>query len=255
MILNGKNLLTYCLLGDPEVDIYTNKPKVVLNPFNSTIYEGQLVSITIRDENATVIPYARIHLKNNNGKYHTTYADENGLANFRIPNHENEVYNVTITGHNLIPLNFNFTALPDYDYPDLNAVDIIPGSPSASNNIVFNIEASDNQSGVESVYAYLSKDNFTTYSYFGLSNNFGEDYEEFSIEIGKLESGDYSYFIYIRDYANNTHIFYDLNYKFSVLAPLIDYILIISIFAIIGVVGIAFFLLFIGLRKYTRAFR
>ncbi|MFW9827468.1 MAG: C25 family cysteine peptidase, partial [Candidatus Thorarchaeota archaeon] len=247
-----KNLLTYCLLGDPEVDIYTNKPKVVLNPFNSTIYEGQLVSITIRDENAKLIPYARIHLKNINGKYHTVYADKNGLANFRIPNHENEVYNVTITGHNLIPSNFNFTALPDYNSPDLNAVEITPGSPSASNNIVFNIEASDNQSGVESVYVYLSKDNFTSYSYFGLSNNFGEDYEQFSVEIGKLESGDYSYFIYIRDYANNTRIFYDLNYKFSVLAPLIDYILIISIFAIIGVVGIAFFLLFIGFRKYTR---
>ncbi|GAH93296.1 unnamed protein product, partial [marine sediment metagenome] len=34
---------TYNLLGDPEVDIYTNKPKLALNPFTEDIYEGQLV--------------------------------------------------------------------------------------------------------------------------------------------------------------------------------------------------------------------
>ncbi|GAF88783.1 unnamed protein product [marine sediment metagenome] len=44
-----KNMLTYCLLGDPEVDIYTKIPIEVVNPFLESIYEGQLVSILIKD--------------------------------------------------------------------------------------------------------------------------------------------------------------------------------------------------------------
>ncbi|NVM37611.1 MAG: hypothetical protein HWN81_18600, partial [Candidatus Lokiarchaeota archaeon] len=108
-----KNILTYCLLGDPELDIYTNKPKLALNPFTENIYEGQLVSITIRDFNGKTVPYARVYLRGSDGKYHTAYADENALVSFRVPAQENEVYNVTITGHNLIPSYFNFTTIPD----------------------------------------------------------------------------------------------------------------------------------------------
>jgi hypothetical protein len=247
-----KNLLTYCLLGDPEVDIYTDQPKAVKNPFNSTIYEGQLVSIIIRNVDNKIVPYARVHLKTADGKYYSVYANKNGLASFRIPAQENKIYNVTITGHNLIPTYFNFSVLPDYDFSQLTAVQINPESPSASNNIIFNIDASDDKSGIEGVYIFLSKDNFTTYSYFGLSNDFGENLEQFPIEIGKLEPGDYSYFIYIRDYANNTKIFYDFSYSFSIAAPLINYVLIITIFIIIGVIGLSFFFLFIRFKNQSR---
>ncbi|MFX1478002.1 MAG: C25 family cysteine peptidase, partial [Promethearchaeota archaeon] len=66
-----KNLLTYCLLGDPEVDIYTNKPKLAMNPFKENYYEGQLVSIVIKDINNKIVPYGRVHLTSLDGKYHT----------------------------------------------------------------------------------------------------------------------------------------------------------------------------------------
>ena len=157
-----KNLLTYCLLGDPELDIYTNKPKLALNPFTENIYEGQLVSTSIKDINGKIIPYARVHLKSSDGKYYTAYADEYGLVRFRLPAQATEFYNVTITGHNLVPTHFNFTTITDNYDPQLLRLDVIPKKPSIFTKINFNIETYDNMSGIESVYLILSKDNFTT---------------------------------------------------------------------------------------------
>jgi hypothetical protein len=246
-----KQLLTYCLLGDPELDIYTNRPKLALNPFTKNIYEGQLVTTTIRDVSGKVIPYARIHLKTSNGKYYTTYADINGLASFRLPAQENEVYNVTITGHNLIPSYFNFTALPDNTKPQISGTQIIPKNPSTSDSIIFNIETYDNQSGIESTYLLLSKSNFSTYTYYGLSNEFEENGSSFTLNIDRLEPDEYSYLIVARDYANNTNVFYKSNFTISIPMPIIDYVFIVSIIMIIGVVGISVFFLYKSFHKYS----
>jgi len=95
-----KNILSYNLLGDPEVDVYTNKPLNATNPFTENIYEGQLIKSIIRDNNGSIVPYARVHMRTNDGKYRTVYADIQGEVNFRVPAQANENYNVTITGHN-----------------------------------------------------------------------------------------------------------------------------------------------------------
>ncbi|MFX1502363.1 MAG: C25 family cysteine peptidase [Promethearchaeota archaeon] len=247
-----KNLLTYCLLGDPELDIYTNIPISAQDPFTENIFEGQLVSVTIKDIKNKIVPYARVHLTTLDGKYYTAYADKNGLVSFRVPAQENEFYNVTITGHNLIPSYFNFTTLPDLNDPEITKVELIPQNPSTSNNIVFNIDAYDNQSGIECVYVFLSKDNFSTYLYYGTSNNFDENDETFSIEIGRLGAGIYSYFIFTRDYANNTRIFYNTIFNFSIPTPFIDYILIIAIIMIAAVAGVSIFLLYRSLKRHSR---
>ncbi|MFX1308756.1 MAG: C25 family cysteine peptidase [Promethearchaeota archaeon] len=247
-----KQLLTYCLLGDPEVDIYTNIPKPVLNPFTENIYEGQLVSITIKDINNKIVPYARVHIRSFDGKYFTSYADEQGLASFRLPVQANEFYNVTITGHNLIKSHFNFTTLPDNNKPQLLGVEYNPKYPSTADNIFFTIHSLDNYSGVESAYIFLSRNNFTSYSYYGSFNNYEENTEIFTIDTDKLTPGEYSYIIVSRDYANNTIVFHDTTFRFSIPAPLMDYIFIISIILIFGVVGISVFILYSGFKKFTR---
>ncbi|UCD00966.1 MAG: hypothetical protein JSV23_08780 [Promethearchaeota archaeon] len=246
-----KNILTYCLLGDPELDIYTNKPKLALNPFTENIYEGQLVSITIKDIDGKIIPYARVHLKTSDGVYHTSYADENGIANFRVPAKVNN-YNVTITGHNLTPSYFNFTTLPDNNKPQLFRIDYTPQIPTTSDIITFNIEFHDNNSGIESIYFFLSKNNFTDYTYFRLSNDFEENDAFFTFNTERLLPGEYSYFIVARDYANNTNIIYNSTFKFTLPKPLIDYIIPVLVVMIIGVVGISVFVLYNGLQKYSR---
>ncbi len=246
-----KQLLTYCLLGDPEVDIYTNKPKLALNPFIETIYEGQLVSITIKDENSRIVPYARVHLGGSGGKYHTAYANENGVVSFRIPAEENEIYNVTITGHNLIPSHFNFTALLDNASPQLFGIQCNPKNPKTLDITTFNIEAHDNKSGIESAYIFLSKNNFIDYIYYGLSNSIEEDKELIPVKTERLTPGEYSYFIVLRDYANNTDIFYNSGYIFSIPQNIINYIAPFSLVLIIAVGGVSVLTLYTGLRKYS----
>ena len=247
-----KNLLTYCLLGDPELDIYTNKPIAAQNPFTENIYEGQLAFITIKDVNGKIVPYARVHLKTSDGKYYSVYADENGLASFRVPAQETEFYNVTITGHNLVPSYFNFTTLPDNSKPQLLGLECIPENPTTSDIITFNIGVHDNNSGIECVYIFLSKNNFTDYNYFGLSNSFEENNELFTFNTDRLMPGEYSYFIIARDYANNTNIFYDSTFEFTIPRPIIDYIIPVSIVMIIAIAGISAFILFNDLQKYSR---
>ncbi|GAH89746.1 unnamed protein product, partial [marine sediment metagenome] len=64
--------------------------------------------------------------------------------------------------------------------------------------------------------------------------------------------GEYSYFIYTRDYANNTNIFYEETFKFTIPKPIIDYILPVSLIVIIGIAGVSAFTIYKGIKKYSR---
>ncbi len=249
-----KQLLTYCLLGDPEVDIYTNIPKSVLNPFTENIYEGQLVSTTIKDIDGNNIPFARVHIRGTGEKYYTTYADGDGLVSFRIPTEEDEKYNVTITGHNLIPSYFNFTTLPDNTLPQVVDVEYYPKNPKTSVSTTFNIQTHENKSGIECVYLFLSKNNFSDYIHHGLSNSVGEINNLFQITTERLTPGHYSYFIVLRDYANNTNIIHDSDFIFLVPQVMIDYLIPLSIVMIIVLGGVSVFVVYNGLKKYKQFF-
>ena len=249
-----KNLLTYNLLGDPEVDIYTNLPKLVKNPFTENIYEAQLVSIIINNINNEIVPYARVHLTSSDGKYHTVYADEHGVVKFRLPKQAFETYNVTITGHNLIPSYFNFTTLPDDIDPMVGDVEFIPRNPSTSNTIYLNLDIYDNYSGLDCVYLFLSGNNFEKYTYYRLSNTFLENENQFTVNLGKFHPGIYDYFIVARDYANNTIVFQDSGFKFTIPKPILDYILPVSLILIIGITGLSVYLIVKGIKIYARIF-
>ncbi|MFX1312544.1 MAG: C25 family cysteine peptidase [Promethearchaeota archaeon] len=250
-----KNILTYCLLGDPEVDIYTNKPQNALNPFTDNIYQGQLVSLVIRDNNNQLVPNARIHFKTLDGIYYTVYADANGVVKFRVPMHSTQLYNVTITGHNLIPSNFNFMTLTDNSMPELREVICNPQNPTTADTIYFNIKAFDNYSGLESVYLFLSKDNFKQFTNYSVSNGILDDDNLFMLETENLKPGKYSYLVLLRDYANNTKIIYKNSFNFTISIPLINYILPISLVVIIGAAGISIFIFYKGMQTYLKIIR
>ena len=250
-----KNILTYSLLGDPEVDIYTKKPKFALNSFTNPIYEGQLISTTIKDIDGRIVPYARVHLRTLDGKYRTAYADIDGNVKFRVPTQANEVYNITITGHNLIPSYFNFTVLSDNDKPELLGVSYTPKNPSTVKKIHFDIELQDNASGIESVLLFISNNNFENYSFYRISNEFQENENNFIFSLDKLKPGDFSYSVIARDYANNTKMFNSENFKFTIAKPIVDYIFAISLILIIGVVGISVFIVYKGIQKYSDIIR
>ncbi|MBY8987082.1 MAG: hypothetical protein KGD61_01410 [Candidatus Lokiarchaeota archaeon] len=250
-----KNVLTYNLLGDPELDIYTKVPTQVPNFFSGNIYEGQCMSFQVKDNLGRIVPRARINLRTLNGKYRTVYSDINGFVDFRLPPEANENYSVIITGHNVIPSYFNFTTLPDTDIPELLTVTRIPLNPTVTDNILFSFTTSDNNSGIESVFFLLSNNNFSVFSLNRLNNDFNENKQEFNITLNKLEPGEYSYVVITRDYTNKTSVFYEDNLNFSIPKPITDYMLIVASIMIVGLVGISIVVVIIGMKRHKKNIR
>ena len=245
-----KNVLTYNLLGDPEVDIYTQTPGNLSNYFLDDYYEGQRITFTVTDNKSRVVPYPRIHLNTTDGKYRTVYGDINGNVMFRLPKQANESYDVIMTGHNLIPTHFNFTTLEDPIKPEILSSEFEPLVPSVSDNVCFNIEAYDNYSGIEGVFVLLSKDNFNTFEILRCSNESQTNENMFIFEHYKLDPGDYSYVIVARDYANNTEIFYQGSYALTIPIPLTDYVLVVVTITIIAVAGVSIIVGVKGQKKH-----
>ncbi len=246
-----KNILSYNLLGDPEVDIYTNKPANASNPFIQDIYEGQLITTTIKDIKGKTVPYARVHLKASDGKYRTVYGDINGKVSFRLPAQANETYNVTITGHNLTPSFFNFITLSDNSKPEFIDEDCSPEYPTVSDNVCFDIEVHDSQSGIESVYLLKSDDDdFEKYTYYKMVHRLEVDKDDYKYTVNKLDPGKYYFLVVARDWANNKEILDKDSFEISIPIPLMDYILIISLVMVIAMAGISIFIAYHGKRKY-----
>lgn len=245
-----KNILTYCLLGDPEVDIYTNTPKSVLDPFKDDIYEGQLISVIIKDNNSQVVPYARVHLTTEDGKYRTVYADINGVVNFRVYPTANEMYNVTITGHNLVPTHFNFTTMPDTNKPEILDVDCSNQVATSMINICFDIYTCDNASGIKDAIVLIINSQSGGYFSYMSSNLLEENRTKFHANLDKFEPGEYMMIIASRDYANNTEI-YSVSFQFSIPIPITYYILIVASVMISGFAGISIVVVYSGIKKYS----
>jgi len=250
-----KNILTYNLLGDPELDIYTDVPRSVPNHFNESLYEGQLVSLQIRDNLGSIVPGARINLRTTDGKYRTVYADKNGFVDFRLPVGANENYSTIITGHNVIPSYHNFTTLLDTDNPMVSNVNYVPINPTVSDNLLFSINASDNHSGIESVFLLISKNDFADFSTHRLSNHFNESKREFNITLNKMEPGKYSYLVIARDFTNKTTVYYGDNFNFAIPKPFTDFVLVIVSIMIVGLAGISSTIILVRFRRYKNDLR
>ena len=169
-----------------------------------------------------------------------------------MPKQPNELYNVTITGHNSIPSYFNFSTQPDTIKPELNGVSCSPRNPSTSDIIVFNVDVYDNRSGIESVHFFISDNNFENYTYYTASNEFLENENNFTFNIDRYFPGDYSYIIVARDYANNTNIFYEEDFEFIIPEHIADYIFPISLIIVVALVGVSILSIYRRLQKYSR---
>ena len=247
-----KNLLTYNLLGDPELDVYTKIPKKVSNYFNEDLYEGQCVSFQVKDDLGRIISRARIHLKGSNGKYRTIYADINGHVDFRLPLGAHENYSVIITGHNVIPSYHNFTTLPDTDNPIILDAHHSPLAPTVSDNIEISILTKDNHSGIESIFIIISESNFNDYSTYRLRNEINENNERFDLILNKEEPGSYSYIIVARDYLNKTSLLFSDEFNFVIQKPFTDAVLIIASILIVGLVSVSSLIMLVRLNKYNK---
>jgi hypothetical protein len=248
-----KNVLTYCLLGDPELDVYTDKPVEVYNPFNEEIYEGQNLFLTIRNKNNESIPNARLSITSNDGLYHTFYADNFGKSSFIIPSLGNKEYNLTITGHNILQTQFNFKTLEDIIEPEIIDLRMIQNSLNGNVNICFTAEVYDLYSGIENVFIIISNNNFKDFYILPLEKTTLDNIYKYDLSIENLQSGKYSYLAVARDFANNTNVLYDYSFNFRIIDNFqidVNNFIIFLIFSIsIGLIGVSIILLF---RKYQR---
>ncbi|MBD3194721.1 MAG: hypothetical protein GF317_06685 [Candidatus Lokiarchaeota archaeon] len=250
-----KNLLTYNLLGDPEIDIYTSIPQEIVNPFPNPLFEGQFVNVTIKTNDQELVPFPRVHLRTNDGGYRTVYGDIKGKVKFRLPVGIKN-YNVTITGHNALKSNFNFTSLPDNEDPEFMKMWKFPEQPSVSNNILFHLEAIDRSSGIEGVYTYLTTDSFQNYEEYQFTNGFTENETDFIINLNKLDPGEYKFefLIFTRDYANNT-INSSWEVQVVINIPITNFVLLAAVFIIIGLTTVSSYIIILNVRNGTENLR
>lgn len=249
-----KNVLTYSLLGDPEVDIYTNIPKSPKNPFTGDIYEGQSFLIYITDINDNVLSNSRINLVSVDGKYRTFYADENGLVSFSLPLGV-DTYNFTITGHNIKPINGSFTTLADTIPPEVSSGPVmVPPIPTVSDNICFTINMTDEGSGLENTFLLISSDNFSSFNFTLFEKESNTD-NLLSCTLNKLDIMAYQYAIVGFDYANNSIILYDINdFYFEINPPVLSYILISINIGLIVILGLGMLLFVKNWLNYQKKF-
>ncbi len=243
-----KNILSYNLLGDPIVDIYTKEPTNAQNPFTDYYFSGQMINTSIKNINSKPVPYARVHFKSINGSYHTEYADKNGQVIIRLPDRPYENYSVVITGHNLIPSNFSFITIPDTIQPEIANVYSFPIEPTVSDNMQFDVRSNDNESGIESLFLLISTNNMTTYEFHQYLNSWDQNRNRFSFTLNKLQPDEYIMMFIARDYCNNTVIGNQI-ISFKIEPPLSFVPIVVLSTVIVFLFGISCVVVFRSLRR------
>ena len=171
--------------------------------------------------------------------YRAFYADNNGICNLHIPALKDKAFNITITGHNIIPSSFIFTPELDILSPEIYDLHMNPDKPNRTSNIQFSVNADDLHSGIESVYLLLSKDNFTSFCIHTMENNTQNPKNVYECYIKGINPGIYSYLAIARDYANKTNILYNEKFTFKIIKDSKEEgVLIFIYFSIIGLMVI-----------------
>jgi len=243
-----KNLLSYNLLGDPIVDIYTKEPSSAQNNFEDYYFSGQMINVSITNIHSKPVPFARVHLKSSNGSYHTEYADKSGQVIVRLPDRPYENYSVVITGHNLIPSNFSFRTIPDTIQPEITNVYSFPLEPTVSDNMQFDVRLNDNESGLESLFLLVSTNDMKTYEFHQYANSWDQNRNRFSFTLNKFQPGEYIMMFVARDYCNNTVIGNQI-ISFKIEPPLSFVPIVVLSTVIVFLFGISCVVVFRSLRR------
>ncbi|MBD3188052.1 hypothetical protein GF325_14545 [Candidatus Bathyarchaeota archaeon] len=151
-----KNILTYNLLGDPEMPIYTATPRNftsgILPP---TAYHGDKLLLEVTDHLGMPVSNARI-LINNSEYYITCTTDDLGIGTIRIPHDPALIgggLNYTISAHNMNRTNGVITILNDTVAPVQLSGDIPTSKVSYKKPFTISATGIDDGSGIK--YAFV----------------------------------------------------------------------------------------------------
>ena len=240
--MERKSILSYMLLGDPSVYIYTDTAQLFspLFPENMIAYESSNYVIQIKSALETPVPYAKLTLWSDDGYYRVFNANEEGKMNFTLPL-GNRSFNYSLSAHNMVYNSGSFEVKIDDKAPMIEETEITPNKPKADKLTIFNTTINDYGLGICYGYLILSMDDFNNYTYYPLTPN----YADYKYEVAlKLVDGNYQYGIVSFDYMENynstfyTGALYVSIYPATqeILAIGISIILFLSIIVVTGII-------------------
>ncbi|MBN2151615.1 MAG: hypothetical protein JW839_09230 [Candidatus Lokiarchaeota archaeon] len=151
-----KNLLAYNLLGDPELWVYTNTPRVFApDIFGPNASIGDTLVLEITDDMGMPVPGARI-LLNGSGYYITARANAQGIASVRIPYDPALVgsyLNFTLAGHNMNATRGSIPIIEDTQAPISLQVEVPSDAVDYRASLIINASGTDLGTGLR--YAFI----------------------------------------------------------------------------------------------------
>jgi hypothetical protein len=118
-------LYAYVLLGEPYVDVYTDKAErfpVTLDG-KLDIYQGNhSIHFTIKDRNGAPVPNAKMAIFSHS-TYSTFTANQSGMIEGPYDPMGDDIVNITLTGHNMVMSSYTLEILDEISDPS-----IVPGS-------------------------------------------------------------------------------------------------------------------------------
>jgi hypothetical protein len=250
-----KIILTYMLLGDPEVDIYTNQVKSIEPIFPAQVYEGTNFDLTIQDTDGNPVQFPIVTIYNDDGKYRVFEGQKNGFINIKFPMGV-RAYNYTVYGHNVVFKDGFVNVLQDDEKPVISEkYTINPQKPTVDDTLKINLDVIDARSGVSDVYLILTdtKSNYSSYSILKMNAQNLTNPNECSIILKYLKPYDYLFSIVAFDYADNVAVglFGPTYGQFLIPLP-IEYN-VLKIFNIIGISSLG--LVAVAVVKYPNSLK
>ncbi len=238
--MERKTIMSYMLLGDPSVDIYSDIPidADLAIPSGQDLYQNSFLRIPVTNSEGNEVPFARVILYTETGQQEHFVADEKGIVTILTPNATSMTY--TICGHNLkLSSPKNVTLLTDNTFPTFSSDFDASGSRiSIQQTWQGTITLTDTEAGPYGVFFVLhNKDtqDFQIYEMFTASEGFWDDSAEFIINLTSLEMGTYQYFVCGADGAG--HIIFGLTDQ-KIPTLFVSVPLIINVFWIVGAISL-----------------
>jgi hypothetical protein len=99
-----KNLLTYALFGDPEIDVFTNNPATLTVIHPEIYFRNQYVTVHVTGLTGAPLSGATVCLQNTAGTYYqVAQTNATGYAVFNLTVAANTLLGLTVTHHNYSP--------------------------------------------------------------------------------------------------------------------------------------------------------
>lgn len=198
-----KIILTYMLLGDPEIDIFTNSTRSITKFFNDTLYEGSSLRYVVKDEYGNPVVDPVVTIWDDDGRYAVFRGGKTGIINIKLPLGQRTL-NYSVYGHNVVFKNGSFSTILDNEKPTIGQYQKTPDEPKIDDTVKISIDSKDSKSGIANVYLILTntESNYSSFNYFPMELVM-LDKDDYSYSLSYLKPNDYLFSFVAFDNADN----------------------------------------------------